>query len=159
MERYTAQPDGIKRRCKRAAATGHFHRYAPRCLFSFATDLLGLQFDDFYRFMVETARLSGVEVRAASHVEAVAEDGTSVRLANGQTVSADIIVAAGGVGSIVRRELLDNEEEDKGAPLLNFKYVFAEHCCLVMGADGLPVSTSLGRKCARTQNWPRYGRM
>ena len=80
-----------------------------------------LKFPVFHRFMVETARLSGVEIRVASRVEAVAEDGASVRLANGQTVPADVVVSAAGLSCVVRHELLGGGVEEKRSTLRIFK--------------------------------------
>lgn len=71
--------------------------------------------------MVETARLSGVDIRVASRVETVAEDGSFVRLANGQTVPADVVVSAAGLSCIVRRELLGGTGEEKRSTLRIFK--------------------------------------
>lgn len=114
--------------------------------------------------MVETARLSGVEIRTASRVEAVAEDGASVQLANGQTVHADIIVGAGGLDCVLRQELFktQNDKQEKLAPMLGFKCVpHREHVFPLQesGIDGFPAVISMGRRCVRTRSCSRYGRM
>jgi salicylate hydroxylase len=55
---------------------------------------------DLHAILVETARKAGVTLRADAAV--VSSEGTTVTLANGETVSADVIVGADGLKSAIR---------------------------------------------------------
>lgn len=55
---------------------------------------------DLHAILVETARRSGVELRAAATV--TGSSGTTVTLANGESLSADVIVGADGLKSAIR---------------------------------------------------------
>ncbi|KAL4953288.1 hypothetical protein BDW69DRAFT_7054 [Aspergillus filifer] len=62
---------------------------------------------DLHNALIEKAlELPNVELRTNSHVTNVDFDSTSVELANGSVVKADIIVAGDGIKSVIRDQLL-----------------------------------------------------
>ncbi|KAL4932839.1 putative salicylate hydroxylase [Aspergillus undulatus] len=70
---------------------------------------------DLHNALIEKAlELPNVELRTNSHVAGVNFDATSVTLANGGTVKADIIIAADGIKSVIRGQLLG---EDASQPM------------------------------------------
>ncbi|KAL4936599.1 hypothetical protein BDV06DRAFT_89991 [Aspergillus oleicola] len=70
---------------------------------------------DLHNALIEKAlELPNVELRTNSHVTNVDFDSTSVALANGSVVKADIIIAADGIKSVIRDQLLG---EDVSQPM------------------------------------------
>jgi salicylate hydroxylase len=57
---------------------------------------------DLHRLLVDAAEKAGVVMRTAS--EAVGVSGTTVQLRNGEQVSADVLIGADGLKSVVRRQ-------------------------------------------------------
>ena len=62
---------------------------------------------DLHEVLTETARKSGVDLRCASPV--ISSEGTTVTLADGLTVSGDLLIGADGVKSVIR-ERFDPKE-------------------------------------------------
>lgn len=57
---------------------------------------------DLHGAMVRLARERGVEIQTGRHVVGYEEGGAAVRLADGRTVAADLVVAADGIKSVAR---------------------------------------------------------
>ena len=69
--------------------------------------------------VLDAAQTSGVKVMFSSEVVDIDVDTPSVRLANGNTITADLIVGADGVNSIVRTKAIDDAPLEFG-PFSNF---------------------------------------
>ncbi|KAL4804481.1 hypothetical protein BDV18DRAFT_162244 [Aspergillus unguis] len=70
---------------------------------------------DLHNALIDKAlELENVELRTNSHVASVDFDSTTVKLVNGNVVHADIIIAADGIKSVIRDQLLG---EDASKPM------------------------------------------
>ncbi|KAF9890434.1 hypothetical protein FE257_005839 [Aspergillus nanangensis] len=87
---------------------------------------------DYHRVLVQEAKRRGVHLRLSSRVESLDTVNTQALLANGEKVSADVIVGADGLWSQTRSTILDQPSPPYETGDLAYRATFARQSLLAL---------------------------